>query len=216
MSDEVNALIDARTHEMETARDEARDASDQKTKFFANMSHELRTPLNAILGYGEMLYEDCEDLGYEDLLPDLKKITSAGSHLLSLINNILDLSKIEAGKMELFVTNFEIENMIDTIKDVSAPLASKNDNQFVINFDGAMGAMSQDETKLRQCLTNFLSNAFKFTKNGTVTLNIESEEFNSVENINFSVTDTGAGMSPEGVAKVFEEYTQAERSTSAN
>ncbi len=216
MSDEVNALIDARTHEMETARDEARDASDQKTKFFANMSHELRTPLNAILGYGEMLYEDCEDLGYEDLLPDLKKITSAGSHLLSLINNILDLSKIEAGKMELFVTNFEIENMIDTIKDVSAPLASKNDNQFVINFDGAMGAMSQDETKLRQCLTNFLSNAFKFTKNGTVTLDIKSEEVNSVENINFSVTDTGAGMSPEGVAKVFEEYTQAERSTSAN
>ncbi len=216
MSDEVNALIDARTHEMETARDEARDASDQKTKFFANMSHELRTPLNAILGYGEMLYEDCEDLGYEDLLPDIKKITSAGSHLLSLINNILDLSKIEAGKMELFVTNFEIENMIDTIKDVSAPLASKNDNQFVINFDGAMGAMSQDETKLRQCLTNFLSNAFKFTKNGTVTLDIKSEEVNSVENINFSVTDTGAGMSPEGVAKVFEEYTQAERSTSAN
>ena len=216
MSDEVNALIEARTHEMEVARDEARDASDQKTKFFANMSHELRTPLNAILGYGEMLYEDCEDLGYEDLLPDLKKITSAGSHLLSLINNILDLSKIEAGKMELFVTNFEIENMIDTIKDVSAPLASKNDNQFVINFDGAMGAMSQDETKLRQCLTNFLSNAFKFTKNGTVTLDIKSEEVNSVENINFSVTDTGAGMSPEGVAKVFEEYTQAERSTSAN
>jgi len=216
MSDEVNGLIDARTSEMETARDEARDASDQKTKFFANMSHELRTPLNAILGYGEMLYEDCEDLGYEDLLPDLKKITSAGSHLLSLINNILDLSKIEAGKMELFVTNFEIENMIDTIKDVSAPLASKNDNQFVINFDGAMGAMSQDETKLRQCLTNFLSNAFKFTKNGTVTLDIKSEEVNNVENINFSVTDTGAGMSPEGVAKVFEEYTQAERSTSAN
>ena len=122
MSDEVNGLIDARTGEMESARDEARDASDQKTKFFANMSHELRTPLNAILGYGEMLYEDCEDLGYDDLLPDLKKITSSGSHLLSLINNILDLSKIEAGKMELFITSFEIENMIQTIKDVSEVL----------------------------------------------------------------------------------------------
>ena len=216
MSDEVNALIDARTSEMETARDEARDASDQKTKFFANMSHELRTPLNAILGYGEMLYEDCEDLGYEDLLPDLKKITSAGSHLLSLINNILDLSKIEAGKMELFITNFEIEDMVDTIKDVSSPLAAKNENEFVINFDGAVGAMSQDETKLRQCLTNFLSNAFKFTKNGKVTLDVRSEIKNDVEFINFSVIDTGAGMSPEGVAKVFEEYTQAERSTSAN
>ena len=216
MSDEVNGLIDARTGEMETARDEARDASDQKTKFFANMSHELRTPLNAILGYGEMLYEDCEDLGYDDLLPDLKKITSSGSHLLSLINNILDLSKIEAGKMELFITSFEIENMIQTIKDVSEPLAAKNDNGFVINLDGAMGSMSQDETKLRQCLTNFLSNGFKFTKNGTVTLDVKSRLDGDTEFIDFAVIDTGAGMSAEGVAKVFEEYTQAERSTSAN
>ena len=181
MSDEVNGLIDARTSEMESARDEARDASDQKTKFFANMSHELRTPLNAILGYGEMLYEDCEDLGYDDLLPDLKKITSSGTHLLSLINNILDLSKIEAGKMELFVTSFEVENMIQTIKDVSEPLAAKNDNGFVINLDGAMGSMSQDETKLRQCITNFLSNGFKFTKNGTVTLDVKSRLIDDVE-----------------------------------
>ncbi len=216
MSDEVNGLIDARTNEMETARDEARDASDQKTKFFANMSHELRTPLNAILGYGEMLYEDCEDLGYDDLLPDLKKITSSGTHLLSLINNILDLSKIEAGKMELFVTSFEIENMVQTIKDVSEPLAAKNNNAFVINLDGAMGSMSQDETKLRQCLTNFLSNGFKFTKNGTVTLDVKSRMDEDIEFVDFAVIDTGAGMSPEGVAKVFEEYTQAERSTSAN
>ncbi|MDC1525179.1 response regulator [Gammaproteobacteria bacterium] len=216
MSDEVNGLIDARTGEMETARDEARDASDQKTKFFANMSHELRTPLNAILGYGEMLYEDCEDLGYDDLLPDLKKITSSGSHLLSLINNILDLSKIEAGKMELFITSFEIENMVETIKNISEPLAAKNDNGFVVNFDGAMGSMSQDETKLRQCLTNFLSNGFKFTKNGTVTLDVRARSVEGIEFIDFAVIDTGAGMSAEGVAKVFEEYTQAERSTSAN
>ena len=216
MSDEVGGLIDARTGEMETARDEARDASDQKTKFFANMSHELRTPLNAILGYGEMLYEDCEDLGYDDLLPDLKKITSSGSHLLSLINNILDLSKIEAGKMELFITSFEIENMVETIKNISEPLAAKNDNGFVVNFDGAMGSMSQDETKLRQCLTNFLSNGFKFTKNGTVTLDVKARSVEGVEFIDFAVIDTGAGMSADGVAKVFEEYTQAERSTSAN
>ena len=216
MSDEVNGLIDARTSEMELARDEASSASDQKTKFFANMSHELRTPLNAILGYGEMLYEDCEDLGYDDLLPDLKKITSAGTHLLSLINNILDLSKIEAGKMELFITNFEIENMIQTIKDVSEPLAAKNNNGFVINLDGAMGSMSQDETKLRQCLANFLSNGFKFTKNGTVTLDVKSRMDGDVEFVDFAVIDTGAGMSQEGVDKVFEEYTQAERSTAAN
>ena len=216
MSDEVNGLIDARTSEMELARDEARSANDQKTKFFANMSHELRTPLNAILGYGEMLYEDCEDLGYDDLLPDLKKITSAGTHLLSLINNILDLSKIEAGKMELFITNFEIENMIQTIKDISEPLAAKNNNGFVINLDGAMGSMSQDETKLRQCLANFLSNGFKFTKNGTVTLDVKSRMDGDVEFVDFAVIDTGAGMSQEGIDKVFEEYTQAERSTAAN
>jgi len=216
MSDEVNGLIDARTGEMEEARDEAREMSDQKSRFFANMSHELRTPLNAILGYGEMLYEDCEDLGYDDLMPDLKKITSAGSHLLSLINNILDLSKIEAGKMELFITSFEIEGMVETIKDVSAPLATKNDNGFIINFDGAMGSMSQDETKLRQCLTNFLSNGFKFTSNGTITLDVREEMKDGISFVNFAVIDTGAGMSPEGVAKVFEEYTQAERSTSAN
>ena len=118
--------------------------------------------------------------------------------------------------MELFVTGFEIENMIETIKDVSAPLALKNNNEFKINIDDSVGSMSQDETKLRQCLTNFLSNAFKFTKDGTVTLDIDVEIKEKTEFISFSVTDTGAGMSAEGVAKVFEEYTQAERSTSAN
>jgi len=118
--------------------------------------------------------------------------------------------------MELFVTTFEIENMVQTIKDVSEPLAAKNDNGFVINLDGAMGSMSQDETKLRQCLTNFLSNGFKFTKNGTVTLDVKARMEGDVEFVDFAVIDTGAGMSPEGVAKVFEEYTQAERSTSAN
>ena len=181
MSDEVNALIEARTSEMETARDEARDANAQKTRFFANMSHELRTPLNAILGYGEMLAEECEDLGYDDLLPDLKKITSAGTHLLSLISNILDISKIEAGKMELYVTSFEIESMIETIRDVANPVIAKNDNGFQINLDGALGSMTQDETKIRQCLTNYLSNAGKFTINGTVTLDVESYMENDVE-----------------------------------
>ena len=215
MADEVQVLIDSRTKEMEESRDEAQEANEQKSKFFANMSHELRTPLNAILGYGEMLYEECEDLGYEDLMPDLQKITSAGTHLLSLINNVLDLSKIEAGKMELYLTSFEIEKLVETLKDVNAPLASKNDNGFKINVQDAIGAMTQDETKLRQCVTNFLSNAFKFTKNGVVTLDVNSLVKNEIEMIEFKVTDDGEGMSAEGVAKVFEEYTQAERSTSA-
>ena len=215
MSDEVNALISARTSEMETSRDEARDANAEKTRFFANMSHELRTPLNAILGYGEMLAEDCEDLGYDDLLPDLKKITSAGSHLLSLINNILDISKIEAGRMELYLTSFEIEGMVDTIKDVTGPLAASNDNGFKVNLQDALGSMTQDETKIRQCLTNFLSNGFKFTSNGTVTLDVDTFVEEEIEMIRFAVTDTGEGMSEEGLSKVFREYEQAERSTSA-
>tara|TARA_B100000427_G_scaffold157090_2_gene130449 strand:+ start:16133 stop:19117 length:2985 start_codon:yes stop_codon:yes gene_type:complete len=215
MSDEVNALINARTSEMEKARDEAIDAKGETSRFFANMSHELRTPLNAILGYGEMLAEECEDLGYDDLLPDLKKITSAGTHLLSLINNILDISKIESGKMELYITSFEIEDVIDTIKDISAPLISKNNNSFQSIIPDGIGAMRQDETKLRQCLSNLLSNAAKFTENGKVTLELETSVEEKVEMINFKVIDTGEGMSEEGVNKVFEVYTQAERSTSA-
>jgi len=215
MSDEVNSLISARTKEMETSRDEARDANAEKTRFFANMSHELRTPLNAILGYGEMLEEDCEDLGYDDLLPDLKKITSAGSHLLSLINNILDISKIEAGRMELYLTNFDIESMIDTIKDVTGPLSIKNENNFIVNITDNIGKMNQDETKIRQCLTNFLSNSFKFTSKGNVELKVDTFILNEIEMIRFAVIDDGEGMSEEGLSKVFKEYEQAERSTSA-
>ena len=215
MSDEVGALITARTSEMETSRDEANEANAEKTRFFANMSHELRTPLNAILGYGEMLAEECEDLGYDDLLPDLKKITSAGSHLLSLINNILDISKIEAGRMELYLTSFDIENMIDTIKDVVGPLAADHDNGFKVNLQDPLGSMTQDETKIRQCLTNFLSNGFKFTSNGTITLDVDAFIQDDVEMIRFAVSDTGEGMSEEGLSKVFREYEQAERSTSA-
>jgi signal transduction histidine kinase/CheY-like chemotaxis protein len=215
MADEVQVLIDSRTKEMEESRDEALEANEQRSKFFANMSHELRTPLNAILGYGEMLYEECEDLGYDDLMPDLKKITTSGTHLLSLINNILDLSKIESGKMELYLTSFEIEKVVETLRDINAPLAAKNDNGFKIEVQEAIGSMTQDETKLRQCVTNFLSNAFKFTKGGLVTLNVSTFDKDGTEMIEFKVTDDGEGMSQEGVSKVFEEYEQAERSTSA-
>ena len=215
MAEEVQVLIDTRTKEMEESRDEALEANEQRSKFFANMSHELRTPLNAILGYGEMLYEECEDLGYDDLMPDLKKITTSGTHLLSLINNILDLSKIESGKMELYLTSFEIEKVVETLRDINSPLAAKNDNGFKIEVQEAIGSMTQDETKLRQCVTNFLSNAFKFTKGGLVTLNVSTFDKDGTEMIEFKVTDDGEGMSQEGVSKVFEEYEQAERSTSA-
>ena len=214
MSDEVNALIDLKTKEMATARDEAREASSAKSRFFANMSHELRTPLNAIIGYSEMLLEDCEDLGNEEMVPDLKRITNSSKHLLSLINNVLDLSKIEAGKMDMYFTPFNIDTMIETIKDVSGPLASKNNNEFIIK-NNVKGEMTSDETKLRQCIVNFLSNAFKFTENGQVALVIGSKNIDKKEYVNFDIKDTGIGMTEDQLGKLFDTYTQAERSTSA-
>ena len=214
MSDEVNALIDLKTKEMATARDEAREASSAKSRFFANMSHELRTPLNAIIGYSEMLLEDCEDLGNDEMVPDLKRITNSSKHLLSLINNVLDLSKIEAGKMDMYFTPFKIDTMIETIKDVSGPLASKNNNEFIIK-NNVKGEMTSDETKLRQCIVNFLSNAFKFTENGQVALVIGSKNIDKKEYVNFDIKDTGIGMTEDQLGKLFDTYTQAERSTSA-
>ena len=214
MSDEVNALIDLKTKEMATARDEAREASSAKSRFFANMSHELRTPLNAIIGYSEMLLEDCEDLGNDEMVPDLKRITNSSKHLLSLINNVLDLSKIEAGKMDMYFTPFNIDTMIETIKDVSGPLASKNNNEFIIK-NNVKGEMTTDETKLRQCIVNFLSNAFKFTENGQVALVIGSKNIDKKEYVNFDIKDTGIGMTEDQLGKLFDTYTQAERSTSA-
>ena len=215
MSDEVNSLIQARTEELEVARNEADDANLAKSRFFANMSHELRTPLTAIIGYGEMIAEDCEDLGYDDLLPDVKKITTSGKYLLELINSVLDLQKIEAGKMELYMTSYSIEAMLDAIRDINTPLAEKNANRFLIEYENGIGTMFQDETKVSQCLTNFLSNAFKFTSEGTVTLTIEPFDENGVEMIRFNVQDTGVGMTPEQLVTVFEEYQQGERSTKA-
>jgi len=215
MSDEVNSLIEARTEELEAARNEADEANLAKSRFFANMSHELRTPLTAIIGYGEMIAEDCEDLGYDDLLPDVKKITTSGKYLLELINSVLDLQKIEAGKMELYMTSFSIEGMLSSLKDINTPLAEKNSNQFLIEYANGLGTMFQDETKVSQCLTNFLSNAFKFTSEGTVTLTMESFSENDVEMIQFNVQDTGVGMTPDQLITVFEEYQQGERSTTA-
>ena len=215
MSDEVNSLIQARTEELESARNEADEANLAKSRFFANMSHELRTPLTAIIGYGEMIAEDCEDLGYDDLLPDVKKITTSGKYLLELINSVLDLQKIEAGKMELYMTSFSIEAMLGALRDINTPLAEKNANQFVIEHEDGLGAMLQDETKVSQCLTNFLSNAFKFTTEGIVTLAIEPFDENGAEMIRFNVQDTGVGMTPDQLVTVFEEYQQGERSTTA-
>ena len=210
-SNEFKNRIDyMKTEELKFLRTQAQNATKAKSEFLANMSHELRTPLNAILGYSEMLKDDAEDDGLDAYSEDLTKINSSGEHLLTLVNDILDLSKIEAGKMDLHVEEFEFETHIKQIEATAKPLVEKNDNNFVIEKPNDLGKLTNDQTKLRQILFNMISNAAKFTKKGTVTLGITKYD----EKVRFAVTDTGIGMNAEQLGKVFEEFTQAESSTS--
>ena len=218
MSDEVLQLIDAKTEDMKSARDEAITANANRSQFFANMSHELRTPLNAIIGYSEMLEEECEDMGHDDLLPDVQRINSSGRHLLTLINDVLDMQKIEAGKMEIYPTAFDIDGTIEMLNAINMPLSEKTGNAYVVErSDDVAGAFFQDETKLRQIVTNYVSNAFKNTESGTVTLKVtkEAEPKDGREMVRFAVQDTGTGIPEEALAGLFDEYTQVQTSTMA-
>ncbi|MEO0561897.1 MAG: ATP-binding protein, partial [Chloroflexota bacterium] len=181
--------------------------------FLANMSHELRTPLNAIIGYSEMLQEDAEDFGYDDFVPDLNKISSAGSHLLDLINNILDISKIEAGKMDLYLEEFDLYPVLETVSITVTQLIQKKHNDFEFEVPDDIGTMVADLTKVRQVLFNLLSNAAKFTENGVVTLSAERRGNEDGDYVIFSVRDTGIGMTADQMADVFDEFTQADSST---
>jgi len=210
-SNEFKSRIDyMKTEELKILRVKAQNASKAKSDFLANMSHELRTPLNAIIGYSEMLMEEAEDDELDTYAEDLNKINSSGEHLLTLINDILDLSKIEAGKMELHIEEFEFEKHLSQIEATTKPLVEKNGNELVIEKPDDLEKLTNDQTKLRQILFNMLSNAAKFTKKGTVTLGITKYD----EKVRFAVTDTGIGMNAEQLGKVFEEFTQAESSTS--
>ncbi len=210
----LEQTVQERTEELEQTNLQLEEASTHKSAFLANMSHELRTPMNAIIGYSEMLLEDAEDDGQDEYLPDLKKIQSAGKHLLSLINDILDLSKIEAGKIDLYFETFGINQLVVDVANTAEPLASKTDSKLVVNCEDDMGNMRSDLTKIRQTLFNLLSNACKFTKEGTVTLDVYEEEREDEKKfIVFSVTDTGIGMTEEQASKVFGAFTQADSST---
>lgn len=188
-------------------------ATRAKSDFVANMSHELRTPLNAIIGYSEILFEDAQSAGREAEKEDLRKIQDAGKHLLGLIDNILDLSKIEAGKMTLYLETFELRPMVDSVAATVTPLAKKTGNALVVNCPDEVGAIHSDMTKVRQTLFNLLSNACKFTRNGTITLTALRDTSAAVDWIEFQVRDTGIGMAPDQQAKVFEAFIQADDST---
>jgi len=187
------------------------EASQHKSQFLANMSHELRTPLNAIIGVSEMLREDAE-AARQDTEP-LDRVLGAGRHLLALINDILDLSKIEAGRMELQLEDFALAPLIEGVVKTVEPLAAKNGNQLVVLCDGAIGSLHADSMRLRQALLNLMSNANKFTERGTITIDAHQGQQNGRDWITLAVTDTGIGMTPEQMDKLFQEFSQGDAST---
>ena len=211
--EERTAELARATSEAQEARTTAEDANRAKSAFLANMSHELRTPLNAIIGYSEMLQEDARDLGEEHFVADLQKIHSAGKHLLGLINDVLDISKIEAGKMDLFLETIDVPVMIEDVVSTIRPLVQKNGNTLNVECEENLGPMRADATKVRQALFNLLSNACKFTDKGTISLQVTRERGSGAGHFVFRVRDTGIGMSSDQMNKLFKAFTQADAST---
>jgi len=222
--------LEERSDELEVAKDAAEAANRAKSTFLANMTHELRTPLNAIIGYSELLQEEALELGEEDFVMDLASINMAGKQLLNIISDILDISKIEAGKMTLFLESFDVLNLVEQVVTTVQPLVGKNGNSLSINCDRNIGTIYADSAKLRQALLNLASNAAKFTDRGKITINVwkeegevlpvdNSEEFSEIGSefhqysIVFQVTDTGIGMTEDQVSRLFGAFAQADDST---
>lgn len=198
---------------LEVARDQADEASRTKSAFLANMSHELRTPLNAIIGYSEILKEEARDQELDELLPDIERIEAAGRHLLGIINDILDLSKIEAGRMDVYLETFDLAALVREIKAIIRPLVAKNNNKLEVGCPDDIGKFRSDLTKVKQSLLNLLSNSAKFTKDGKITLKIWRTVWPSGSVVSFQVSDTGIGMAPEQMSKLFQTFTQADTTT---
>jgi len=199
--------------EAEQARDEAEEASRTKSQFLANMSHELRTPLNAIIGYSEMLQEEASEIENEEFEEDLERINGAGKHLLGLINDVLDISKIEDGAMDIYLETFPIEPMVQDVVTTMQTLVEKNSNSLEIDCPDSVGSIHAGTTKIRQCLFNLIGNASKFTEQGTISLKVSRGIAEGQEWINFAVSDTGIGMNEEQMGRLFEAFAQAEAST---
>jgi len=208
---EARRVVEQKNKDLQESQKAAEAANEAKSTFLANMSHELRTPLNAIIGYSEMLIEDAEDEN-EDFIPDLDKINSSGKHLLGLINDILDLSKVESGKMELFIEKFDLEKILKEVSATITPLVEKNNNSLNLAINTETKSISADITKIRQILLNLLSNATKFTEKGEINIIVDDNPNNS-SLIDFKVSDSGIGMTPEQVDKVFKPFTQADEKT---
>ena len=211
----TSRLLDelARKRDLELAVAAAEQATRTKSEFLARMSHELRTPLNAIIGYSEMLQEDAAEAGQATVVADLERITGAGRHLLALVNDILDLSKVEAGKMDLCLESFPVEPLVTDLMAMIRPLAARNGNALALRCAPDAGAMVADITKVRQVLLNLLGNACKFTTDGTVDLAVTRQGQAGTDWLAFEVRDTGIGLTPEQIGRLFENFSQADSST---
>lgn len=212
-ANDLEKKVATRTAELNQAKEMAESANLAKSQFLANISHELRTPMNAVIGYTEILMEDADVLTPEEFVADLKKIHSAAKHLLELINNVLDLSKIEAGKMDLALSHFNVEKVVEEVIITMQPLFESKTNQFSLQLQNAVGEIYADEMKTRQILVNLLGNAAKFTEQGKITLEVARECYQQQYWVRFSITDSGIGMTPEQQKKLFLPFSQVDPST---
>jgi signal transduction histidine kinase len=208
-NENLESQVNLRTRELVEARDQALLASRHKSEFLANMSHELRTPLNAIIGYSEIVVEEMEAAGNEEVVVDLRRVQKAANTLLIMINSILDLAKIEAGRMELYIEPTDLRDLVAEITETVQVLISKNNNKLMVDLQGGDEQLFMDATKLRQIIINLLGNAVKFTTNGEIVLQVIKTQ----QDLTIVISDTGIGMTEEQQVSIFEEFRQADMST---